>query len=181
VSDQVSTGRAPLPTRVGPAPSPSARPVRLFGRIAHGVRARPVAAHLTLMGTIAFSAGVHAGLVAAHLRSSPLLGVSFAGSAVLLAAIGIALGAYPASVWPPRAAAVTFFAQILAYFTFTERLADPLGVITKIVEAFGIVLALTMQPTPELEAERRSFAPVYGLLGAFALLVALQASGHHHH
>ncbi len=149
--------------------------------VAGGVRARPVAAHLTLMGTIAFSAGVHAGLVAAHWRETPLLGASFVASAVLLTGIGIAVGLYPASVWPPRLAAATFFAQILAYFTFTERIADPLGIATKLVEAVGMVVALAMQPAPELEAERRSFAPVYVLLVTFAVLVALQASGHHHH
>ena len=148
--------------------------------VAGGVRARPIAAHLTLMGTIAFSAGVHAGLVAAHWRETPLLGASFAASAVLLTGIGVALGMYPASVWPPRLAALTFFAQILAYFTFTERIADPLGIATKLVEALGMVVALAMEPAAELEAERRSFAPVYVLLVAFAVLVALQASGHHH-
>jgi hypothetical protein len=149
--------------------------------VAGGVRARPVAAHLTLMGTVAFSAGVHAGLVAAHWQETPLLGASFAASALLLTGLGVALGMYPASVWPPRAIAATFFVQILAYFTFTERIADPLGLATKLVEAVGMVVALAMQPTPELEAERRSFAPVYVLLVAFVVLVALQASGHHHH
>jgi hypothetical protein len=155
--------------------------VTAIAYVARGVRARPVAAHLTLMGTVAFSAGVHAGLVAAHWEESPLLGASFAASAVLLTALSIALGLYPASVWPPRAIAATFFAQILAYFTFTERIADPLGLATKVVEAAGIVVALAMQPTPELEDEQRSFGPVYVLLAAFVVLVALQASGHHHH
>ena len=149
--------------------------------VAGGVRARPVAAHLTLMGTIAFSVGVHAGLVAAHWQETPLLGAAFAASALLLTGIGVALAMYPASVWPPRAAAATFFLQILAYFTFTERIADPLGLATKLVEAVGIVVALAMQPTHELEDERRSFGPVYVLLVAFVVLVALQASGHHHH
>ena len=148
--------------------------------VAGGVRARPVAAHLTLMGTVAFSAGVHAGLVAAHWRQSPLLGASFAASAVLLTVLGVALGMYPASIWPPRAIAATYFVQILAYFTFTERIADPLGIATKVVEAAGIVIALAMQPSPQLEEERRSFGPVYVLLIAFVVLVALQASGHHH-
>ncbi|MGZ8694772.1 MAG: hypothetical protein ACXWYS_04975 [Gaiellaceae bacterium] len=148
--------------------------------VAGRVRARPIAAHLTLMGSIVFSAGVHAGLVAAHWRETPLLGASFAASAVLLTGIGVALGMYPASVWPPRLAALTFFAQILAYFTFTERITDPLGIATKLVEALGMVVALAIEPTPELEVERRSFAPVYVLLVAFAGLVALEASGHHH-
>ena len=149
--------------------------------VAGGVRARPVAAHLTLMGTVAFSAGVHAGLVAAHWRETPLLGASFAASAVLLAALGVGLALYPASIWPPRAIAATFLAQILAYFVFTERIADPLGLATKVVEAAGVVVALAMQPAPELVEERRSFGPVYVLLVAFAFVVALQASGHHHH
>ncbi len=149
--------------------------------VAAGVRARPVAAHLTLMGTVAFSVGVHAGLVAAHWEATPLLGASFAASAVLLTVLGVALAMYPASVWPPRAIAATFFAQILAYFAFTERIVDPLGLATKVVETVGIVVALTMTPTVELEEERSSFAPVYVLLLAFVALVALHSSGHHHH
>jgi hypothetical protein len=149
--------------------------------VAGGVRARPVAAHLTLMGTVAFSAGVHAGLVAAHWSEEPLLGASFVASAVLLTGLGVALALYPASVWPPRAIAATYVAQIVAYFVFTEKITDPLGLATKVVEAGGAVIALAMQPAPELIEQRRSFLPVYVLLVAFAFVVALQASGHHHH
>jgi hypothetical protein len=173
MSDQVTT--APDAARSGHG-------VRgTVARAASFVRARPVAAHLTLMGTLAFSAGVHAGLVAAHLRESPLLGTSFIASVIVLVAIAVALGLYPASVWPLRAAAANYFALILAYVTFTERIADPLGITTKVVEAFGMVLALLMQPAPELKAERRTFLPVYVLLVAFVVLVALHASRHHHH
>jgi hypothetical protein len=159
-------------------------PNRRPGTIAHlvdGVRARPVASHLALMGTVAFSAGVHAGLVAAHVRESPPLGASFVASVVLLVGIAIALGASPASIWPPRAAAAVFFGLILAYFTFTERIIDPLGLTTKLVEGFGLTLALLMQPTRKLRADRRTFLPVYVLLLGFVVLVALHASGHHNH
>jgi hypothetical protein len=152
-----------------------------IAHVAGGVRARPVACHLTLMGTLAFSAGVHAGLVAAHTRESPLLGASFLASVFLLAGIGIALALDPAGIWPPRAAAAAYFGLILAYFTFTERILDPLGLTTKAVEALGLALALVMRPTPELEADRRTFLPVYLLLVGFAVLVALHASSHHHH
>lgn len=149
--------------------------------VAGGVRARPVAAHLTLMGTIAFSAGVHAGLAYAHVESSRLLGASFVASAMLLTGTAVALGVYPASVWPPRLAAAAFSGQILAYVTFTDRILDPLGVMTKLVELIGLALALMMQPSLELEAERRTFAPVYALLVGFVVLVALHASGHNGH
>jgi hypothetical protein len=153
----------------------------MLAQLAGAVRSRPVASHLTLMGTLAFSAGVHAGLVAAHIRESPLLGASFVGSVALLSTIAVALAVYPASVWPPRAAAASYFALILAYFTFTEQIVDPLGLTTKAVEAFGLVLALLVQPTRELEDDRRTFLPVYLLLIGFAVLVGLHASGHHHH
>jgi hypothetical protein len=153
----------------------------VLAQLAGAVRARPVASHLTLMGTLAFSAGVHAGLVAAHIRESPVLGASFVGSVALLSAIAIGLAVHPASVWPPRAAAASYFALILAYFTFTERIVDPLGLTTKAVEAFGLVLALLVRPTRELEDDRRTFLPVYLLLIGFAVLVGLHASGHHHH
>jgi hypothetical protein len=152
-----------------------------IAHVAGGVRARPVASHLTLLGTLAFSAGVHAGLVAAHVRESPLLGASFLASVVLLVGIAIALGAYPASIWPPRAAAAAFFALILAYFTFTERIVDALGLTTKLVEGLGMALALLMRPTQVLEADRRTFVPVYVLLLGFVVLVAVHASGHHTH
>jgi hypothetical protein len=150
-------------------------------QLANAVRARPVASHLTLMGTLAFSAGVHAGLIAAHIRESPLLGASFVGSVLLLGTIAIALAAFPASVWPPRAAAASYFALIVSYFVFTEKIVDPLGLTTKAVEAFGLALALLVQPSAELEDDRRTFLPVYVLLVGFAVLVALHASGHHHH
>ena len=164
-----------------PPPEARRRPVGAAERARAAVRARPVAAHLTLMGTLAFSAGVHAGLVAAHIGESALLGASFVASVVLLTVIAVGMAAYPASPWPPRAAAASYFALILAYFTFTERIVDPLGLTTKAVEAFGLVLALLVQPTRQLEDDRRTFLPVYVLLAVFAVLVGLDASGHHHH
>jgi hypothetical protein len=162
-----------------PAPAHEAR-LGTIAQLVDGVHARPVASHLTLMGTLAFSAGVHAGLVAAHIRESPLLGASFVASVFLLTGLALALALYPASIWPPRAAAASYGALILAYFTFTERIVDPLGLTTKVVEAFGMVLALAMRPKPVLDDDRRTFLPVYLLLVGFAVLVALHASGHHH-
>jgi hypothetical protein len=38
-----------------------------------------------------------------------------------------------------------------------------------------------MRPAPELSEQRRALAPVYVLLVAFVVLVALQASGQHGH
>ena len=167
------------PVAVGPAADSTPRR-GLGAGIAEAVRSRPVAAHLTLVGCLAFSAGVHAGLVPQHLRESPYLGVAFIGAVISTTAVAIALAMYPAAAWPPRAAALLFAGQILAYFLFTEKITDPVGVATKLVEATGLVVALLMRPTPELEEQRRAYAPTYLLLVAFVLLVALQASGHHH-
>jgi hypothetical protein len=159
---------------IGQAAPPT--PMRALGEsLAEAVRSRPVAAHLTLMGTLAFSAGVHAGLVPQHLDESPFLGAVLSTTGV-----AIALALYPGSTWPPRAAALLFAGQIVAYFLFTEKVTDPIGVVTKLVEVTGLVVALLIRPTPALEAERRAYAPAYVLLIAFVLLVALQASGHHH-
>lgn len=174
-------------------PQPAGGPARERARgagpgLRHGgeravarIRARPVAAHLALMGAIAFSAGVHAGLVPAHLDDSALLPMSFAASAVLLSGVAVALALEPGNIWPPRAAAALFAGQLVAYLVFTQNLLDPIGVTTKLVEAAGIVLALSMQPAPELAEQRRAFAPVYVLLVAFVVLVALQAAGQHGH
>ena len=164
---------------IGPA-APSVRPRGLGETLADAVRSRPIAAHLTLMGTLAFSAGVHAGLVPQHLDESPYLGVAFIGAVLATTAVAIALGLEPGSTWPPRAAALLFAGQIVAYFLFTEKITDPTGVMTKLVEGTGLVVALLMRPTPELAEQRRAYAPAYVLLVAFALLVAMQASGHHH-
>ncbi|HEU5211228.1 MAG TPA: hypothetical protein VFU10_00500 [Gaiellaceae bacterium] len=162
---------------VGPA-APSTQP--RGESLAEAVRSRPVAAHLTLMGALAFSAGVHAGLVPQHVAQSPYLGAAFIGAVVATTAVALALALDPGSAWPPRAAALLFAAEIVAYFLFTENVADPTGVLTKLVEATGLGVALLIRPTPELQAQRRAYAPAYLLLAAFALLVALQASGHRH-
>jgi hypothetical protein len=82
--------------------------------IAEAVRSRPVAAHLTLVGALAFSAGVHAGLVPEHLRESPFLGVAFIGAVISSIGVAIALALYPAATWPPRAAALLFSGQNVA-------------------------------------------------------------------
>jgi len=160
---------------VGSAPSR-----RLREGIAGAVHSRPVAAHLTLVGCLAFSAGVHAGLVPQHLNQSPFLGVAFVGAVIATTAVAVALALDPGSSWPPRAAALLFAGEIAAYFVFTENIADPIGVLTKLVEGAGLGVALLLRPTPELRTQRRAYAPAYLLLVAFALLVALQASGRHH-
>jgi hypothetical protein len=148
--------------------------------IACAVRSRPIAAHLTLMGALVFSGSVHAGLIPEHIRESPFLGVAFIGAVLATAIVAGGLGLDPAGTWPPRAAALLFAGEIVAYVLFTEKLTDPIGVLTKLVEGAGLVIALLMQPSPELRAQRRAYAPAYLLLLAFGLLVALQASGHHH-
>ena len=130
---------------IGPA-APSVRPRGLGESLADAVRSRPVAAHLTLMGTLAFSAGVHAGLVPQHLDESPYLGVAFIGAVLATTAVAIALALEPGSTWPPRAAALLFAGQIVAYFLFTEKVTDPTGMMTKLVEGTGLVVALLMRP-----------------------------------
>ena len=163
----------------GPA-APSVRPTGLGASLAEAVRSRPVAAHLTLMGTLAFSAGVHAGLIPQHIDQSPYLGVAFICAVIATVAVAIALARDPGTTWPPRAAALLFAGEIVAYVLFTENITDPTGVLTKLVEGTGLVVALLIRPTPELASQRRAYAPAYLLLVAFAVLVALQASGHHH-
>ena len=164
---------------IGPA-TPSLHRRGLGESLGDAVRARPIAAHLTLMGALVFSGSVHAGLIPQHLTESPYLGVAFIGAVAASAALAVALALYPGSTWPPRAAALLFAGQIVAYFLFTEKLTDPIGVMTKVVESVGLLVALLMRPTPELASQRRAYAPAYLLLLAFGLLVALQAAGHHH-
>src|SRR3954453_21389534 len=114
--------------------APSIGPRGLGTGLAAAVRSRPVAAPLTLMGALAFSAGTHAWLVPQHLDESPYLGVAFIGAALATTAVAIALALDPGSTWPPRAASLLITGHIAASFRFTESTTKPTGGSTKLVE-----------------------------------------------
>jgi len=102
----------------------------------------------------AVSAGVHAGLVPEHLRTEPRLGIAFITAVALLLAVGGTAAVRP---WDRRVAAVAalLLAGLIAAYWATRSTGIPLlapdaeavdaiGVITTLVEAFGLVSAVAL-------------------------------------
>jgi hypothetical protein len=112
-------------------------------------------AEKALVLTLASSAGIHGGLVPAHAAEAPVLGVMFAVSALLLAAIALRVDRAPGAA--ALVAAALLLAALLAAYVATRVVAlaplthpepiDLLGVTTKLIEAGGLVLALRLLGT----------------------------------
>jgi hypothetical protein len=108
-----------------------------------------------LLLALASSAGVHAGLAPAHWGEAPELGALFALSAVVLAALTISVARAETTVIVAAAALV--LAVLLAAYAATRFVALPpvahaepvdlVGVLTKLIEAGGLVLALRLLGT----------------------------------
>lgn len=118
------------------------------------------AEHDLLILACAISAGIHAALAPEHFTESALAGAGFAAAAVLLAVTVLGLTLRPASPVPPAAAVLLLTGLLTAYLlTVTSGLpllhpqpeaADSLALVTKAVEAVGLVaacrLAWQLQP-----------------------------------
>jgi hypothetical protein len=112
-------------------------------------------AEKALVLTLASSAGIHGGLVPAHAAEAPVLGVMFAVSALLLAAIALRVDRAPGAA--ALVAAALLLVALLAAYVATRFVAlaplthaeaiDLLGVTTKLIEAGGLVLALRLLGT----------------------------------
>ena len=108
-----------------------------------------------LVLALASSAGVHGALVPTHVAEAPLLGATFALSALLLAGIALCIDRAPGPL--ALAAAVVLLAALLAAYVATRFVAMPpvphaepvdlLGAATKLIEAGGLVLALRLLGT----------------------------------
>jgi hypothetical protein len=102
----------------------------------------------------AISAGVHAALAPEHLREAPLLGIGFLVSVPLLTGVIVALRRYPEQAISATAAAILLAGLIAAYaatrlwhlpgLAETPESLDPIGLATKLVEATGFLLALSL-------------------------------------
>jgi hypothetical protein len=108
-----------------------------------------------LVLALASSAGVHAALVPTHSAETPVLGLLFALSALLLAALTVCVARAPGPVALGAAArllALLLAAYVTTRFVTLPPLAHPepvdlLGVTTKLIEAGGLVLALHLLGT----------------------------------
>ena len=97
-----------------------------------------------VLGACALSAGVHAGLVPAHLDDEPGLAAAFALAAIALGALAVALDRGHAAALAPAGA---LFAALLGGYAIAvlggagplgREAPDVLGVATKLVELAGL-------------------------------------------
>ena len=120
-------------------------------------RNAPETARLVLVAACAASAGAHAALVPAHLEHGTALGVAFVLAALLMVGLAAALATAPSNRTTVESAALALVALIAAYALSVttglpglidepERI-DAAGLVTKAVEAVGLVFALHMKST----------------------------------
>jgi hypothetical protein len=111
---------------------------------------RPVLERDVLILACAISAGIHAALAPEHFRETTGAGVGFVASAVLLAALAVALTRRPSEA--AFAATALVFAGLIGSYVLAVTTGVPvihpdvdavegLAVATKAVEAAGLVLA----------------------------------------
>ena len=135
--------------------------------------ARSDIARDALIVTCAISAGIHAALAPEHFAEATAAGVGFLAAAVGLAALAVVLTLRPASVAALAGSAALLAGLIVAYaLAVTSGLpvlhpepepVDGLALVTKAIEAAGLLLALHLlrlrRPTTVL-----AFPPPKGTL-----------------
>ena len=130
---------------------------------------------LLVIAACGASAGVHAGLVPDHWRDSRALGVLFGLAGLGLAAVAAALALWPEALFPLFAAAGLFASLIAAYIAAGEPV-DALGVVTKAIEASGLLLAVLLLRRRPTRPGDLALA-YFGLTFVLAFTVA-SATGH---
>ena len=144
-----------------------------------------------LIGACAVSAGVHAALAPAHFQESFAEGAGFVAATALLAATVAALAFFPASRLVPIAAALVFAGLLVSYaFAATTGIpllhpdieaVDGLAVDTKIVELFGLGLAVDLGRRRVAGRVPLPAVALTVMVAVFSALVALAVSTGHHH
>jgi hypothetical protein len=130
---------------------------------------------LLVIAACGASAGIHAGLAPHHWEESRAFGVLFVLAAIALAAVATAIAGWPEALFPLFAAA-GLFASLIAAFVAADEPVDALAVITKAIEAAGLVLALVLVRRPPSRPSDLALA-YFGLTFVLAFTVAA-SSGH---
>jgi hypothetical protein len=118
---------------------------------------------------VAFSAGIHAALAPEHLEELPPLGYAFIVAAVIGGLLALALVFRPRNPLLPLLAALFCLGQIGAWALFvtlplpgfagTPESVEAIALVSKAVEALGVLLALSLITSPLLGRPRRSLRP----------------------
>jgi hypothetical protein len=109
-----------------------------------------------LSASCAASAGIHAGLVPAHLGESPSLGLAFLASALVLIAFALALSVGSAQLVQPLApAAALLMAVLITAYGISRTVGlpfggegveewDVLGLVTQSIQVAGLAAAAAL-------------------------------------
>jgi hypothetical protein len=130
---------------------------------------------LLLVAACGASAGIHGGLAPHHWEESRGFGALFVLAAVGLAGVATALALWPEALLPLFGAA-GLFASLIAAFVAADEPVDVLVVVTKAIEAAGLVLALVLLRRPVTRPGDLALA-YFGLAFVLAFTVAA-SSGH---
>jgi hypothetical protein len=150
--------------------------------------ARTGAATDLVIVACAISAGIHAALVPEHLEEGRAAGIAFAAAAVLVGGLAVVLTRRPSAV--AHAAAGAVFAGLLVAYALAlatglplvhpeREAADGLALVTKAVEAIGLLAALDAVRAPGGRVARPIPLPLTLLIATFSVLVALSVAGGH--
>jgi predicted permease len=141
----------------------------------------------------AISAGIHAALTPEHFEDGIPAGLGFAVAAVALGGLTIVLAHDPAERLALTAAAAVLAGLLLSYgFAVTtgvpvlhpeQETVDALALVTKAIEAVGLVAAVSLlrRPHDETDAPRSLPVAVAAVVAVFSAFVALELSGDHGH
>jgi hypothetical protein len=150
--------------------------------------ARTGAATDLVIVACAISAGIHAALVPEHLEEGRAAGMAFAVAAALLGGTAVLLTRRPSAAGHAAAGAV-FLGLLVAYalalatglpLVHPQREAvDGLALVTKAIEAVGVLAALDAVHGPASRAARPIPLPLTLLIATFSVLVALSVAGGH--
>ncbi len=131
---------------------------------------------LLVIAACGASAGIHAGLAPDHWDESPAFGVLFVLAAVALAGVSVALAGWPEASLPIFGA-IGLFASLIVAFIAAREPVDAVVVVTKAIEAAGLVLAVILLRQPVSRPNDLALA-YFGLTFAFAFIVATAQGGH---
>ncbi len=113
---------------------------------------------------VTFSAGIHAGLVPEHLAEMPALGYAFIVAAAVGGAIAVALVYRPDDRRLPIVAGLLLIGEIVSWglfvtvrvpgFSETPEPVETIALVSKLIEALGVLVALWIVAGPEPRARR---------------------------
>ena len=141
----------------------------------------------------AISAGIHAALTPEHLEEGVPAGLGFAVAAVALGALTIVLAHDPAERVALTAAAAVLAGLLVSYGLAVTtgvpvlhpdpEAVDALALVTKAIEAIGLVAAVSLLRRPQAEAAAPRSLPlaVAAIVAVFSAFVALELSAGHGH